>query len=144
MKITIHQEDAVKNTIDQDNPMNLKSIQMMPYREHKKATKRIPILMQIEHPITGKIITKEVLTKDVETYLKKYNGLNSNGSKWTMVPLKKYRVWLADSVESEGGTWWYCFEDARGYLRQEGYDHPVDELDTLQQYLAWGYKIEQI
>jgi hypothetical protein len=144
MKITIHQDDAIKNTIDQDNHMNLKSIQMMPYREHKKPTKRIPILMQIKHPVTGQIITKEVLTKDVDTYLKKYNGLNSNGSKWTMVPLKKYRVWLSDSVESEGGTWWYCFEDARGYLRQEGYDHPVEELDTLQQYLAWGYKIEQL
>jgi hypothetical protein len=109
-----------------------------------KATKRIPILMQIKHPVTGQIITKEILTKDVDTYLKKYNGLNLNGSKWTMVPFKKYRVWLEDSVEPDGGTWWYCYQDARGYLRQEGYDHPADELDTLEQYIAWGYKIEEI
>jgi len=125
--------------------MNLKSIEFMRYIEHKKPTKRIPILMQIEHPVTGKIITKEVLTKDVETYLEKYNGLNSSGSKWTMVPLKRYRVWLEDSVEPEGGFWWYCYQDARGYLRQEGYHYEdPKELDTLQQYLIWGYKIEEI
>jgi hypothetical protein len=47
-------------------------------------------------------------------------------------------------VEPEGGTWWYCYQDANGYLRQEGYDHPADELDTLEQYIAWGYKIEEI
>ena len=144
MKITIHQEDAVKNTIDQDNPMNLKSIQMMPYREHKKATKRIPILFEIVHPHKGVIHTREVLTKNVKKYLKSCGTHTVSGNEIRMVPLKKYRVWLSDSVESEGGTWWYCFEDARGYLRQEGYDHPVEELDTLQQYLAWGYKIEQL
>lgn len=110
-----------------------------------KPTKRIPILMQIEHPVTKQIITKEVLTKDVDTYLKNYNGLNSNGSKWTMVPLKRYRVWLEDSVEPEGGTWWHCFKDARGYLRQEGYHYEnPKELDTLQQYIIWGYKVEEL
>ena len=135
----------MKIEINQDNNMNLKSIEFMRFIEHKKPTKRIPILMQIEHPVTGKIITKEVLTKDIETYLKKYNGLNSSGSKWTMVPLKRYRVWLEDSVEPEGGFWWYCFQDARGYLRQEGYNYEdPKELDTLQQYLIWGYKIEEL
>ena len=135
----------MKIEINQDNPINLKSIEFMRYIEHKKPTKRIPILMQIEHPITGKIITKEVLTKDVEAYLKNYNGLNSNGSKWTMVPLKRYRVWLEDSVEPEGGTWWHCFKDARGYLRQEGYHYEnLKELDTLQQYIIWGYKVEEL
>jgi hypothetical protein len=54
--------------------------------------------------------------------------------------MKKYRVWLEDSVEPDGGT----YQDANGYLRQEGYDHPADELDTLEQYIAWGYKIEEI
>ena len=135
----------MKIEINQDNPMNLKSIEFMRYIEHKKPTKRIPILMQIEHPVTKQIITKEVLTKDVETYLKNYNGLNSNGSKWTMVPLKRYRVWLEDSVETEGGTWWHCFKDARGYLRQEGYHYEnPKELDTLQQYIIWGYKVEEL
>lgn len=135
----------MKIEINQDNPMNLKSIEFIRYIEHKKPTKRIPILMQIEHPVTKQIITKEVLTKDVETYLKNYNGLNSNGSKWTMVPLKRYRVWLEDEVEEEGGFWWHCFKDARGYLRQEGYHYEnPKELDTLQQYIIWGYKVEEL
>jgi hypothetical protein len=58
----------------------------------------------------------------------------------------QYRVWLEDSVEPEGGTWWYCFEDDKGYLRQEAYDYTnkEDELDTLQQYIEWGYKIEKL
>jgi hypothetical protein len=135
----------MKIEINQDNPMNLKSIEFMRYIEHKKPTKRIPILMQIEHSVTKQIITKEVLTKDVETYLKNYNGLNSNGSNWTMVPLKRYRVWLEDSVEPEGGFWWHCFKDARGYLRQEGYHYKnPKELDTLQQYIIWGYKVKEL
>ena len=111
----------------------------------KKATKRIPVLMQIEHPITGNIHTREILTKNIDEYLKKYNGPNIYGTKWTMIPFNKYRVWLEDSVEPEGGYWWYCFEDARGYLRQEKYVYKnTDELDTLQQYIEWGYKIEKL
>ena len=62
----------------------------------------------------------------------------------TPMLMRRYRVWLEDSVEPEGGTWWHCYSDAHGYLRQEGYDHPVDELDTLDQYIQWGYKIEEI
>ena len=59
--------------------------------------------------------------------------------------MRRYRVWLEDSVEAEGGSWWYCFQDARGYLRQEGYHYEnPKELDTLQQYLIWGYKVEEI
>jgi hypothetical protein len=59
--------------------------------------------------------------------------------------MNRYRIWLEDSVEPEGGYWWYCFEDARGYLRQEEYVYKnTDELDTLQQYIEWGYKIEKL
>ena len=25
-----------------------------------------------------------------------------------------YRVWLEDSVEPEGGSWWYCMMDENG------------------------------
>jgi hypothetical protein len=110
----------------------------------KKATKRIPVKFTIIHPITGNIYEKTVFTNDVAKYLNKYNGASASGNKWQMIPFKKYRVWLEDSVEPEGGTWWHCYADAHGYLRQEGYDHPVDELDTLDQYIQWGYKIEEI
>lgn len=112
----------------------------------KKATKRIPVKFTITHPITGMIHEKTVFTNDVAKYLKKYNGppASGSGNRWKMVPFKKYRVWLEDSVEPEGGIWWYCYADAHGYLRQEGYDHPINELDTLDQYIAWGYKIEDI
>ena len=112
----------------------------------KKATKRIPIKFTIIHPVDGSIREKIVFTNDVANYLKKYNGpaASGSGNRWQMIPFKKYRVWLEDSVEPEGGTWWHCYADAHGYLRQEGYDHPVDELDTLDQYIQWGYKVEEI
>lgn len=111
----------------------------------KKATKRIPVKFSIVHP-DGRTIYKTVYTNDIANYLKKYNGpvASGSGNRWQMIPFNKYRVWLEDSVEPEGGTWWYCFEDANGYLRQENYNHSVDELDTLDQYIKWGYKIEQI
>jgi hypothetical protein len=105
----------------------------------KKATKRIPVKFTITHPITGNIHYKTVFTNDVVKYLKQ-----NNFSKWKMIPFKKYRVWLEDSVEPDGGIWWHCYADARGYLRQEGYDHSVDELNTLDQYISWGYKVEEL
>jgi hypothetical protein len=60
--------------------------------------------------------------------------------------MKNYRVWLEDSVEPLGGTWWYCFDNGDGYLRQVDYDYTgkEDELDTLKQYIEWGYKIEKL
>lgn len=110
----------------------------------KKATKRIPILMEVIDLERGIIATKEVLTNNIQKYLKSNAKVSVTGNVWRMVPLKKYRVWLEDSVEPEGGRWWHCFEDARGYLRQEGFNHSPQELDTLQQYIAWGYKIERV
>ena len=109
----------------------------------KKATKRIPVKLTFNHP-DGRLLEKIIFTNNVTKYLKLYNGSTEAGLKWAMVPFKQYRVWLEDSVEPEGGTWWHCYADAHGYLRQEGYDHPVNELDTLEQYIAWGYKIEEI
>jgi len=60
--------------------------------------------------------------------------------------MKKYRIWIEDSVEPEGGFWSYCFDNGDGYLRQEGFDYTgkEDELDTLNQYYEWGYKIEKL
>jgi len=105
----------------------------------KKATKRIPVKFTIKHPITGNIHEKTVFTNDVKKYCKKYKGKG-----WQMIPFKQYRVWIEDSVEPEGGFWWHCYADAYGYLRQEGYDYSIDELDTLDQHISWGYKVEEI
>ncbi len=58
---------------------------------------------------------------------------------------KYYRIWLEDTVEPEGGTWCYMGMDEKGYLRQLNFAYQEDdELDTLEQYLQWGYKIEEI
>ena len=56
--------------------------------------------------------------------------------------MKEYRVWLEDSVETEGGTWWHCFLDENGCLQD--YKWPEDKPDTLDQYIQWGYKVEKI
>ena len=60
--------------------------------------------------------------------------------------MKNYRVWLEDSVEPNGGFWLYCFDNGDGYLRQVDYDYTgkEDELDTLQQYIELGYKVEKL
>ena len=60
----------------------------------------------------------------------------------TPLLMRRYRVWLEDSVEPEGGTWWYCMMDENGCLFDPKY--PDDERDTLDQYMAWGYKIEEL
>jgi len=48
--------------------------------------------------------------------------------------MKKFRVWLEDSVEPLGGFWWYCLQDENGYLFDEAY--PNEERDTIEQYIA--------
>ncbi len=53
-----------------------------------------------------------------------------------------HRVWLEDSVEKEGGFWWYCYLDNNGCLQDEKYP---DELpDKLQWYIDNKYKVEKI
>lgn len=52
-----------------------------------------------------------------------------------------YRVWLEDSVEEEGGYWWYCYLDSENCLQDEIF---FDEKpDKLQWYIDNGYKIER-
>ena len=60
--------------------------------------------------------------------------------------MRKYKIWLEDLVEPLGGFWWYCFDIGDGYLRQVDYDYTgkEDELDTLDKYLEWGYKIIEL
>lgn len=56
--------------------------------------------------------------------------------------MKNYRVWLEDAVEPEGGFWWYCLLDDKGYLIDPKYYD--DQPDTLQWYIDNGYKVEEI
>ena len=53
-----------------------------------------------------------------------------------------YRVWLEDSVETEGGSWWYCMMDENGCLYDPNYLD--EERDTLEWFIDNGYKVEQI
>lgn len=59
--------------------------------------------------------------------------------------VKYYRMWLPDTVEPKGGVWCYMGLDANGYLHQlNSFDEQDEQLDTLEQYLQWGYKIEEL
>jgi hypothetical protein len=60
----------------------------------------------------------------------------------TPMLMKRFRVWLEDSVEPEGGSWWYCMMDENGCLFDP--NHPDEERDTLQWYIDHGYKVEEV
>lgn len=58
---------------------------------------------------------------------------------------KYYRMWMPDIVEPEGGHWCYMGLCEDRYLWQLNFHDPEnEEPDTLEQYLAWGYKVEQL
>lgn len=58
---------------------------------------------------------------------------------------KYYKMWLPDIVEPEGGIWCYMGMDEHGYLHQlNSFDEQDEELDTLEQYLQWGYKVQEL
>ena len=54
----------------------------------------------------------------------------------------RYRIWLEDEMEEEGGSWWNCMMDKNGYLFDPKY--PNEERDTLQWYINHGYKVEEL
>jgi len=56
--------------------------------------------------------------------------------------MKKYRVWLDDSVEYEGGSWWNCYLGEDGKLHD--YIYTDEHSDTLQWYIDHGYKVEEV
>ena len=56
--------------------------------------------------------------------------------------MKKYRVWLEDEMEEEGGFWWHCYLNNKGCLQD--YDYPEDDPDTLEWFIENGYKVEEI
>jgi hypothetical protein len=58
---------------------------------------------------------------------------------------KYYRMWLVDEVEPEGGTWCYMGMDDKGFLWQLNFAYQeTEQADTLEQYLRWGYKIQEL
>lgn len=58
------------------------------------------------------------------------------------ITMRRYRVWLEDSVEPEGGFWWKCMMDENGCLFDPNY--PDEERDTLQWYIDYGYKVDEL
>ena len=54
----------------------------------------------------------------------------------------RYRVWLEDEMEEEGGLWWNCMMDHNGCLFDPKY--PDEERDTLQWFIEHGYKVEEL
>ena len=56
--------------------------------------------------------------------------------------MRRYRVWLEDSVEPEGGFWWNCVMDENQCLFDPNY--PNEERDTLQWYIDNKYKVEEL
>jgi hypothetical protein len=56
-------------------------------------------------------------------------------------------MWLPDIMEPEGGTWCYMGQGEDGLLYQLNWSYKpedIEELDTLQAYQEWGYKIEKL
>jgi len=59
--------------------------------------------------------------------------------------VKYYRMWLEDKVEPNGGFWYYMGADDKNFLYQlNGIYYEDDQPETLEQYLQWGYKIEEL
>ena len=56
--------------------------------------------------------------------------------------MKKYRVWLEDEMEEEGGCWWNCLMDENQCLYDENY--PDEERDTLNWYIENEYQVEEL
>ena len=56
--------------------------------------------------------------------------------------MKKYRVWLEDSVEPEGGFWWNCVMDENQCLFDANY--PDEERDHFLWYIENGYHVEEL
>jgi len=56
--------------------------------------------------------------------------------------MRRYRVWLEDEMEEEGGFWWKCMMDENQCLFDPNYQD--EERDTLQWYIENGYKVEEL
>ena len=58
----------------------------------------------------------------------------------------KIRIWIVDEVEPDGGFWCLGFldKDLNFCQSQYNYKGKEDELDSIYQYIKWGYKVEKI
>lgn len=56
--------------------------------------------------------------------------------------MKKYRVWLEDSVEPEGGFWWHCLLDENNCLYDKNY--PDELRDSLDWFICNDYLVEEV
>jgi len=74
---------------------------------------------------------------DFEQYYKEYFEISIQS-----IEDKEYRVWIEDSVEEEGGSWWYCKQNVFGQLYDPEY--PSEDHDTLEWYLQNGYKVQEV
>jgi hypothetical protein len=56
--------------------------------------------------------------------------------------MRRFRVWLEDEMEEEGGFWWNCVMDQNQCLFDPNFQD--EERDTLQWYIDHGYKVEEL
>jgi len=56
--------------------------------------------------------------------------------------MKKYRVWLEDIVEPNGGFWWNCYLGDDGKLYD--YIYTDQQADTLEWFIKHDYIIEEL
>jgi hypothetical protein len=59
--------------------------------------------------------------------------------------VKYYRMWIEDNVEPEGGFWSYMGADEKNFLYQLNFPYQDNQQpETLEQYLQWGYRIQEL
>lgn len=59
--------------------------------------------------------------------------------------VKYYRMWIEDKVEPEGGFWLYMGTDEKNFLYQLNFPYEKNfQPETLEQYLQWGYRIQEL
>ena len=56
--------------------------------------------------------------------------------------MKKYRVWLEDSWEDDGGLWWECYLGTDGKLHD--YIYTDEQADTPEWYIEHGSIVEEL
>jgi len=59
--------------------------------------------------------------------------------------VKYYRMWIEDKVKPEGGFWCYMGTDEKNFLYQLNFPYEKNfQPETLEQYLQWGYRIQEL
>jgi hypothetical protein len=56
--------------------------------------------------------------------------------------MRRYRVWIEDEMEEEGGFWWNCVMDQNQCLFDPKYQD--DERDHFLWYIENGYHVEEL